>query len=269
MKNFAQRHENMLMPVLILIIMSAFLGLSNSNQSSFLYLNHLASYLPETFWAHVTVLGDTLVALVLALIFFWNKPGLLRAVLIAAIIATLFSHTLKPFLDVARPPGILHLDSFHTIGAVWSTQSYPSGHTVTIATLLGLAVFYYKQQGHWLAVALLAALFIGMSRVAVGVHWPADVLAGVAIGWFSAWAGIAVNDRFNTLTIAHIPWYLIIINALFVLLLFWEGVDDYPQTRLFVNVVAATGLIVILRMIFENLTLQQMRNANPFRKKPM
>lgn len=267
MKNFVQRHENMLMPVFLLMIMSAFLGLSDSNQSSFLYLNHLASNLPETFWAHVTVLGDTLVALVLGLIFFWNKPGLLRAVLIAALIATLFSHTLKPFLDVARPPGILHLDSFHTIGSVWSAQSYPSGHTVTIATLLGLAVFYFKQQAHWLVIALLAALFIGMSRVAVGVHWPADVLAGVAIGWFSAWAGIVWNDRLSKPSASHIPWYLIILNALFVFLLLWEGVDDYPQTRLFVGLVAITGLIIIFRMIFENLTLEQMRNLNPFKKK--
>jgi membrane-associated phospholipid phosphatase len=266
MKNFVQRHENMLMPVFLLMVMSAFLGLSESNQSSFLYLNHLANHLPNTFWAHVTVLGDTLVALVLGLIFFWNKPGLLRAVLLAALIATLFSHTLKPFLDVARPPGILHLDSFHTIGSVWSAHSYPSGHTVTIATLLGLAVFYFKQQGHWLALALIAALFIGMSRVAVGVHWPADVLAGVAIGWFSAWAGIALNDRLSKPSTSHIPWYLIILNALFVLLLLWEGVDDYPQTRLFVGLVAIVGLIIIFRMIFENLTLEQMRNLNPFKK---
>jgi membrane-associated phospholipid phosphatase len=222
--------------------------------------------LPDAFWAHVTVLGDTLIALILALIFFWNKPGLLRAVLIAAVIATFFSHTLKPFLDVARPPAILHLDSFNTIGAIWSTQSYPSGHTVTIATLLGLAVFYYKQQSHWLVIALVAALFVGMSRVAVGVHWPADVLSGVAIGWFSAWAGIAINHRLPELTIAHIPWYLIILNALFVCLLLWEGVDDYPQTQFFVTLVALIGLLVIFRMIFENLTLEQMRKFNPFKR---
>lgn len=58
-------------------------------------------------------------------------------------------------------------------------QSFPSQHTL-FAFLLAMIVFSCRKR---LGIAYLAgATIIGLSRIVVGVHWPADVLAGALIG---------------------------------------------------------------------------------------
>jgi undecaprenyl-diphosphatase len=71
--------------------------------------------------------------------------------------------------------------------------SFPSGHaTMATITYLTLGVLVARVQDrrrmklYLLAVAILVALIVGISRVYLGVHWPTDVLAGWCVG--AAWA---------------------------------------------------------------------------------
>ena len=71
--------------------------------------------------------------------------------------------------------------------------SFPSGHaTMATITYLTLGVLLARVQErrrmklYLLAVAILVALIVGISRVYLGVHWPTDVLAGWCVG--AAWA---------------------------------------------------------------------------------
>ncbi len=82
-----------------------------------------------------------------------------------------------------RPPVADHLDAV-------SSWSFPSSHSAgTMMTCLALALLAGGRRPA-LAAALAMAGLVGWSRVALGVHWPSDVLAGWGFGlvWIGLWA---------------------------------------------------------------------------------
>ena len=69
------------------------------------------------------------------------------------------------------------------------TASFPSGHALlsaavllTLGALLARAETRLVLQRFHIAAAFALTLSIGVSRVALGVHWPTDVLAGWCVG---------------------------------------------------------------------------------------
>jgi undecaprenyl-diphosphatase len=85
-----------------------------------------------------------------------------------------------------RPPAADWLDHVHD----WS---FPSSHSAgTMMTCIALALLFGRGDGPVL-LALFAAAFIGWSRIALGVHWPSDVMAGWGIGLI--WLGLALSLR--------------------------------------------------------------------------
>lgn len=78
--------------------------------------------------------------------------------------------------------------------------SFPSGHAgvsaivfLTLGALLASTRSRVRERTYILATASLMTLLVGLSRVALGVHWATDVLAGWAFGaaWALAWLLIA------------------------------------------------------------------------------
>ena len=60
--------------------------------------------------------------------------------------------------------------------------SFPSGHSCNAATMYGSVAAFFRRWWLWLLAAVLI-LLVGFSRVAVGVHYPTDVLTGWALGF--------------------------------------------------------------------------------------
>jgi len=100
---------------------------------------------------------------------------------------------------VARPRPDVLLHSVYV-----SSFSFPSGHAmmsaVTYLTLGALTAREFKRpllKAYVMALAVIVTLFVGLSRVYLGVHWPSDVLGGWSLG--AAWALFCWNavERFD------------------------------------------------------------------------
>lgn len=116
----------------------------------------------------------------------WRRANI--HLLILAAVSALFSRfviteSIRFFFNRQRPfevlPDVSQLIP-HAGGG-----SFPSGHAALAFAVAAAAFFYYPKTS---VLFFFAALSIGISRVAAGVHWPSDILAGAAVGIFSAWA---------------------------------------------------------------------------------
>jgi len=168
--------------------------LTGINKNLFLYINSAASQSNPFIWANITFLGDTLPACLMMLLFIRKKPDLVWSAILATIIATVVVNILKYYITSPRPPSVLDKELINIIGPAIYSHSFPSGHTVTIFTFAGLLIFYFRSMVARVAIVILAIL-IGISRIAVGVHWPADVLGGAALGIFFAIAGFWIISK--------------------------------------------------------------------------
>ncbi len=63
-----------------------------------------------------------------------------------------------------------------------STSSFPSGHASFLFALSSVLFYFNPKFGLW--IFILSALN-GLARIAAGVHWPSDVIAGAIVGILS------------------------------------------------------------------------------------
>ena len=99
----------------------------------------------------------------------------------ATALSGILSQLIKHLMGRARPSlfdvvGPYHFDVF-SISARFA--SFPSGHTVTAFTV-ALALGWFMPRWRWPLLAV--AALVGISRIAVGAHFPSDVLAGALLG---------------------------------------------------------------------------------------
>lgn len=127
--------------------------------------------------------------IIIAVIFIFTKKYRLCGItmLVAMIIGALAGNLLlKNIFARPRPSWIDHNVILLINNPV--DYSFPSGHSLNSFTSAVTIFIYHKKLGIY---ALILALFISFSRLYLFVHYPSDVITGVAIGAiisiFSVW----------------------------------------------------------------------------------
>lgn len=73
--------------------------------------------------------------------------------------------------------------------------SFPSGHTA--ASFAAVAALYFAGEKKLWIPALVPAVFIAFSRLYLYVHYPTDILGGIAAGIFAGYAGNCIVKRLD------------------------------------------------------------------------
>ncbi|MFJ3318026.1 signal peptidase II [Herbaspirillum huttiense] len=134
----------------------------------------------------------------------------------AFLLALLAATVLKLWLDFPRPPAVLG-ELVRIIGERERHYSLPSGHATYSALVIGAL---WPLMGRPARVGLvLYAVLVGWSRIAAGMHFPADVLAGWCLGLgCTVLAGRLIPLVARAWQTAYRPsalvWYLVAVCAL-------------------------------------------------------
>lgn len=205
------------------LVLAIFLQVTHVQQIAvFMAVNGATLDNPQL-WAGLTFLGDTAVVLCVMAPLLLRWPKMWVGVVAAIPAGGLTSLSLKWFFDAPRPADILALADFHVVGSVLRGHSFPSGHTITafaVAAVVCACVWdFYKKNSskleaervdqdtffnlyvsQWMVLAaiVVVAAMVGISRIAVGAHWPIDVLAGACVGWLAGLHGAFIAQRWQS-----------------------------------------------------------------------
>jgi membrane-associated phospholipid phosphatase len=113
--------------------------------------------------------------------------AIIAAMFVTGILKIVFGR-MRPFMFEAlghtefRPFSLS--DTFH---------SFPSGHTAAaLAFLVSLGIIFPKIR--WATWTI--SIFVALSRIAIGAHWPSDVVIGALVGTAAAYFIIYVRKKY-------------------------------------------------------------------------
>ena len=102
--------------------------------------------------------------------------------LAAAAVAMITNQVISHVWERPRP-FVTHQAFTHLLSAPSPDPSFPSDHAA-VAFAIAFGVLAFSRRAGILFLA--AATLISLSRIALGLHYPSDVLAGALVGWAAA-----------------------------------------------------------------------------------
>jgi len=200
--------------LLFILTISGFCLVAFSAKDIFFQLNTIHTLYLDTFFQNYTLLGDGVFSIAVFLILLLAERALLAMQVITGyLLSGIISQVLKRLIHAPRPHAIIQnteypyfIDGFTHTGMT----SFPSGHTTSVFALAVLLALNTRDKRRSL-IYLVTAVITGYSRIYLGQHFLADVVAGALIG---------------TLSALVVYWYLRQVK------IEWRGVNNESQLQL-------------------------------------
>jgi membrane-associated phospholipid phosphatase len=173
---------------LSLSIFFAFLLIAQEINLAWMMKIHSSPFMPPAFWAFTNLGGDAFIVL-LILLLAESKPGtstswILKTWLTGAII----TQFVKILFPMPRPGFVIDIAHLSLIdNPPLASGSMPSGHALAAFSCGLILIFLALEKGKRYSALISIALFtltVAWSRVAVGAHWPSDVIVGAGLAFF-------------------------------------------------------------------------------------
>lgn len=185
----------LLIVFLLLTILVLTSSMKSFDSSIYNFLINLRSKPMDTFMKTITKFGNTMSVIIILAIFVFilkKDDGYLLVMNTVCVVSA--NQVLKHIIRRPRPD---HLRLVKEKGF-----SFPSGHSMVSIALYGILIYIVNKniKNKTLKIILISLLsllilFIGLSRIYVGVHYPSDVLSGYILATVIT---ILVIDYYNT-----------------------------------------------------------------------
>jgi membrane-associated phospholipid phosphatase len=149
---------------------------------------HLDPILPIWFWSLINIFGDAWVVLLILLVS-ERRPGEMTSwILKTWLVGAALVQFIKFIFQMPRPANVLGKEMLTLIDhPPLFSGSMPSGHAFAAISCALILFTVLRQRGVPRSYLWLIAAFAGLvawARVAVGAHWPSDVIVGAGLAFF-------------------------------------------------------------------------------------
>ena len=158
----------------------------------------------QKIYEFITFFGDIYAMIMIIGFLYWGyKKDLGKKIATYAVSALIISISLnnivmrrRPYFDHSEIKCIKPRSEEGDIyDAVVQRYSFPSGHSVDSITSYGVLGINARSRLLKIVFLLLIPAIIGLSRIALGAHYPTDILAGWALAWLIVFVVSKINNK--------------------------------------------------------------------------
>ncbi|SDZ02680.1 PAP2 superfamily protein [Evansella caseinilytica] len=180
--------------------------------------------LDQLAWVLTFMGNETFYFLVLPFVYWCVSKKFGIRLLYVLVLSVYIKSFLKMTFAITRPVGTEGINSLYVesaeVGTHFPHDSFPSGHAQGSATLWWYIAASVKKRSFWI-FSIILVLLISFSRLYTGVHWPADIIGGMAIATVILLVARFIENIIDSLT-EMVKFILAVIVPLMLVLIFPE-----------------------------------------------